>query len=349
MMRNRGYDVKYYHTLDTGFYKETTELQIASYHPRIIEMAQNNPRDLAALICTGLSANPCNIHGESLLHSICRKRNLEALKVLIECGSDLLVTDDYGRTPLHDACWNAEPDFDVIDTLLTHDVDGPRFLFHTLDRHGGSPLSYVDKTAWHAWLCYLEARKDTYWPAVKTRNEEESLLLTTLMAKPKSLQVAQPIAVLPPRVAMDVVSGRIQLAEAMLFVEIADDDDSSDSSWMSEDSSSSSDDDDDTDFSMSEEENEDMSDEMDNDDEVVEVDEASVESSAASSMDIGKGDDSTESTSDDGEALFLKRQSSWGGMNMLTPSRHLGPSPAAALDSSWGECTLGGSASLISG
>jgi Ankyrin repeats (3 copies) len=333
-MRNRGYDTALYHTLDTGLHKPVTELQIASFHPHIIDLARTNAEGLAALLRSGLSANPCNRHGESLLHWVCRNKNLEALEVLIECDADLLVSDDYGRTPLHDACWNDKPNFAMIDCLLTNHDDGPRYLFHTLDRHGGSPLGYVDRMAWHEWLCYLEARKDTYWPVCNRRSIPETELFKTLHAKPGSLEVTKPVAVLPPKIAADVASGRLAPSEATLFLELEDDassdgdDSSEDSSWSDSDCSSSSDEEDDVaSMSVCEEvegyEIEDESDE--NEEESIEL------YTSNSSMDIDTSPPSrvsTETSSDENEkGPRMNIGSSWGVLDDYKGPSHV---------SSWG-------------
>lgn len=322
-MKNRGYDIVHHHTLCTGFHKTNTEIQIASYQPHVIGLALKNPSGLRAVLCAGLSPNPCNMHGESLLHSVCRKRNLPALQVLVERGSDLHVCDDYGRTPLHDACWSNEPNFDVIDCLLTQDTDGPLYLFHLLDSHGGSPLSYVDKIIWHDWLCYLEARKDKFWPLFKVP-QEPTKLCTTLMAKPKTLEVAQPFAVLPLQIAVDVARGRLAPSEAMLFVELSED--SSCSSWSDSSGASSSDDD----FSM--------------DDEKDDENKCTGMQSSVTSVDHWKlldGQCSTTTSKDtrssEDEESFLCRQSSWGGLSLMASNSI----SIRDLQTSWGEATLG--------
>ena len=54
------------------------------------------------LLKAGLSPNPCNKFGESIIHMICRCGNEELLKIFLEYGCNLQVCDDFGRTPLHD-------------------------------------------------------------------------------------------------------------------------------------------------------------------------------------------------------------------------------------------------------
>ena len=105
MMRNRGYSVDYIKTLDTAYRSRPTPLQKASYHLHLVKLVKSCPPSaLSEIISAGLSPNPCNVHGESLLHTVCRYNKASHLQVMLEhCGTDLKVCDDFGRLPLHDA------------------------------------------------------------------------------------------------------------------------------------------------------------------------------------------------------------------------------------------------------
>ena len=101
------------------------------------------------------------------------------LRALIECQSSVQVTDDFGRTPLHDACWTSEPNFDSIRLLLDQDP----WLLCIMDCRGSTPLGYVRKAHWAVWIGFLGAIADRYWPILPSSStmndssqEEGSLL-----------------------------------------------------------------------------------------------------------------------------------------------------------------------------
>lgn len=73
---------------------------------------------LRRLALEGRHMNACNKYGESIVHMACRRGDLEVLTFLVSTGAILDVADDFGRTPLHDACWTPEPRFDVVTFLL---------------------------------------------------------------------------------------------------------------------------------------------------------------------------------------------------------------------------------------
>ena len=110
MLENRGYCTERYFVHESGYYNQPTPLQQLSYHPHIIDLVKsNNVKDLRALFVAGLSTNPANAHGEGLINLVCRIGAADILKLMIDSGCDVQVSDDYGRTPLHDACWSARP------------------------------------------------------------------------------------------------------------------------------------------------------------------------------------------------------------------------------------------------
>ena len=76
----------------------------------MLDLVENNEvEELRALFGAGLSTNPAHKHGEGLMNLVCRIGAVDVLKVMIECGGDIQVSDDYGRTPLHEACWSPRP------------------------------------------------------------------------------------------------------------------------------------------------------------------------------------------------------------------------------------------------
>jgi hypothetical protein len=263
MIRSRGYSTRRYKTLQSGYYNKPTVLQQQSYHVNLIELLRAGAFDkLNKIFASGISPNPCNQYGESFVHMICRRGELAPLQVLLQNGCTLQVTDDYGRTPLHDACWAARPAFDVVDAVLRFDI---RLVYMT-DCRGAVPFSYIRKEQWPEWNQFLESRKDVYWPVRNTSREEDPPPLT--LVEPHSKPVPDPPNALTPSLANMVASGRMTPEEASFLRfdkdSSVDDSDEEDSSFDSDDDSESDDDsdgdgtdedtDDDDDFSLDENE-----------------------------------------------------------------------------------------------
>merc|ERR1712232_134739 len=123
---------------------------------------------------SGISPNPCNKYGESLVHTICRRCKPETLQVLLDAGTSLQVCDDYGLTPLHYACWRSEPCFKLIDIIASKDLN----LFHMKDKRGDVPLSYIIKEHWNQWNKFLESKLDIWWPSLDSTGENGRAPLT---------------------------------------------------------------------------------------------------------------------------------------------------------------------------
>jgi ankyrin repeat protein len=214
ILRARGYSTIRYKTLQSGYYNKPTFLQQQSYHVHLIELLRaNNVVEMDHIFASGISPNPCNQYGESFLHNVCRRGATEALQVLLKNGCSLQVADDYGRTPLHDACWGAKPAFDVIDIILSKDV---RLLTMT-DCRGAGPLAYVRNELWPAWCEYLHQRQDVYWPTrnVATDGEEPPPPLSKLA--PNSRPLPDPPHALSPELAIMVASGKMSPDEANIL------------------------------------------------------------------------------------------------------------------------------------
>mmetsp|Transcript_2700 Transcript_2700/g.3627 ORF Transcript_2700/g.3627 Transcript_2700/m.3627 type:complete len:417 (+) Transcript_2700:61-1311(+) len=174
LLRERGYPLDYRNTLDTGYQSNLkTPLQIASYGPRTIEIVKSgNHEALHDALVLGLDPNVCNQYGESLLHMACRRGNIKLLKVFMEKGALLQVSDDYGRTIMHDAMWAANPAFDVVETILRQD----RTMLFLRDKRGSLPFSYVHKNDVNTWIDWFDQNIETYFP----RNEAETSISSEL-------------------------------------------------------------------------------------------------------------------------------------------------------------------------
>jgi len=221
MIQPRGYSTERYNTVNSAYHNKPTKLQVASYDLHLKELMRNNKVDeFNAVLASGISPNPANEYGESILHMVCRRGDTKFLKVLVEHRCSFQVADDYGRTPLHDACWCANPNFDVVEMIL----DADRRLLHMTDCRGALPLSYVPKDQWSAWLLFLESKKEKYWSNrnVALIGKEQPPQLTQYAAHTRPL--LDPPGALPPSLASMVASGRIKPEEAkLLMYEVNDD------------------------------------------------------------------------------------------------------------------------------
>ena len=161
ILKARGYDTNNYCSLESGYYCKPTDHQKASYGIALVQAVRTgDPKLLASLLRAGLSRNPCNAFGESIVHMVCRRGEMDLLQVLKDAGTSLQVSDDFGRTPLHDACWTAKPNLELMDLLVTK---CPEMLLMS-DKRGSTPLDYVRRDNWDIWRKFLEDRWDVVIP-----------------------------------------------------------------------------------------------------------------------------------------------------------------------------------------
>ena len=207
MWRARGYGRDLYSTLDTAYFNQPSPLQIASYHTRVLEWARENKiEEIRSVMASGVSSNPSNEEGHSLMHEICLLGFHDLLGVLVnEFQADVQISDSSGRTPLHEACVGgpAGPFFAVVDILARKD----HRMFSLKDDSGKTPLHYVPMDHWGAWIDYLYIRRDTYWPRrlVKVDGDEEPPALA--LEKPNSRLVADPLSPQTIDLANELVAG----------------------------------------------------------------------------------------------------------------------------------------------
>jgi Ankyrin repeats (3 copies) len=281
IMKSRGYPTRRYKALDTGYRNKSTPLQLASYDVYLINLVrQGDTKTFRAIFQSGISSNPCNANGESLLHTVCRRGNPKFLRIMLEeAKSTVQVADDFGRTPLHDCLWSAEPCFDKVKLLLDQDV----YLMQLADARGALPLSYTRQEHWGIWNQFLDDIKDCYWPPPRSASISHNEPPLTLL-QPNSQGVKDPANALPPCIAAMVAGGRLSPEEGVFLRDSNlkrdnankkndttnnnknddedEEDDSDDEDTSSEESSfdSDSDDDEDDDDSSSSFDEEEMSD-----------------------------------------------------------------------------------------
>jgi len=211
-LRKQGYSNQTYPILKTAYYNKPTTYQQASYGVKVTQAARmGNVQKTSELIKCGLSSNPCNKFGESLAHIICRRgksRNaFELLKQLRQLGASFQICDDFGRTPLHDACWTVEPCFQSISLLMDTDIN----LLQMEDSRGSTPLDYVEKRNHKLFIEFLLREKDNYWPQ---RKEDETPCPPKLATLPPHSRITpDPINAMPLETASMVSSGEIEIED----------------------------------------------------------------------------------------------------------------------------------------
>lgn len=161
VLQSRGYSITAVKATECAYYNKVTQLQEASYGSFLVEtIRMNDPASLRELLEVGLSPNASNVHNESIVHLACRMGYVDILKTLMDFGCRLQISDDNGRTPLHEACWAASPCFELIEMLLEAD----RYMLLVADARGRLPLNYVREDNWAAFTRFLMKKKDDLWP-----------------------------------------------------------------------------------------------------------------------------------------------------------------------------------------
>lgn len=142
---------------DPDFFLKYSEEQLNAYDHDVTAAVRNGDLErLRELYSNGHILQCSNRFGESLIHIACRRGLLDIVKFLVnEAGVTPNVRDDYGRTPLHDACWTAAPNTALFEFILK---ESPDLLFLS-DQRGHSPLQYVRREHWQLWVSYLKKQQ----------------------------------------------------------------------------------------------------------------------------------------------------------------------------------------------
>lgn len=140
-------------SFEAGFFPEITEENLAAYDMDVVRATRDE--DISTLRCFHSDGRPlrcCNRFGESLLHMACRRGFTDMVKFFVEeAGLSVRVTDDCGRTPMHDALWCKDIKFHIVDLLLRTD---PVLLLIT-DKRGSTPFAYARREYWGVWRQFL--------------------------------------------------------------------------------------------------------------------------------------------------------------------------------------------------
>lgn len=143
--------------------RKPTESQINDYDNEMVRAVRTSDLPtITRMVSEGRSSLARNKFSESIMHMACRNSSFEVVKFLYENGGRFDQVDDYGRTPMHDACWRAQPHFELIKYIL--DID--RDLVRSADARGATPLDYVQREHWDAWKLFIHQHKHIYWAPV---------------------------------------------------------------------------------------------------------------------------------------------------------------------------------------
>ena len=142
---------------DDDFAPPTPE-QIEAYSNDALSAVRTSDVDsLRQLHLAGHSLECCNRFGESLLHVACRRSSAEIVSFLLnEAKVSPRIRDDYGRTPLHDACWRGNPEYEIVELLLSVE---PRLAF-VKDVRGHKPFQYARREHWSGWRKFIDQKRE---------------------------------------------------------------------------------------------------------------------------------------------------------------------------------------------
>jgi hypothetical protein len=147
-----------YNESNAPFISPITEEDMANYDVDIVTATRDEELEtLRSMYEQGRTLSCCNRYGESLLHMACRRGFTDIVKFLVqEANVQIRVTDDCGRTPMHDALWNRDCQFGIVDLLLNLDPS----LFLLCDKHGHTPFMYARREHWDVWKQFLWDRRE---------------------------------------------------------------------------------------------------------------------------------------------------------------------------------------------
>mmetsp|Transcript_15545 Transcript_15545/g.34669 ORF Transcript_15545/g.34669 Transcript_15545/m.34669 type:complete len:277 (+) Transcript_15545:195-1025(+) len=139
------------------FFVQHTQEQINAYDMEVIRAVRSQDIDqLRSMHKAGRTLQCANRFGESLIHMACRRGFTDVVRFLVdEANVSVKVRDDYGRTPLHDACWTCEPNEELVEFLM---LQCPELLLMS-DKRGNAPFEYVRTEHWARWVAFLSERR----------------------------------------------------------------------------------------------------------------------------------------------------------------------------------------------
>lgn len=159
ILQNQGYKAELRKASDLkDFFMEMTDESTAAYDQDVITaVREGDVETLRQMHEQGRQLQCSNKFGESLVHMACRRGMTDIVRFLVkEAKVTLRVKDDVGRSPLHDAFWSTEPNYELVDLLIEHDAD----LLLIQDHRGHLPLQYARHNQWKGWCNYLLNRRE---------------------------------------------------------------------------------------------------------------------------------------------------------------------------------------------
>lgn len=135
------------------FFYESTEEEKAAYTADVLTAVRNEEIDeLRKMKENGKELNCFNRFGESLLNLACRRGFKTIVRYLMDQPNvTVRISDDCGRTPLHDACWHPQPQLEICKWILEEEPA----LFFIKDKRGCTAFEYARPEHWPIWRKFL--------------------------------------------------------------------------------------------------------------------------------------------------------------------------------------------------
>mmetsp|Transcript_542 Transcript_542/g.1178 ORF Transcript_542/g.1178 Transcript_542/m.1178 type:complete len:305 (-) Transcript_542:73-987(-) len=157
-----------------NFFAKITDEQVAAYTMSVVTACRTNDLDALKKLNSeeGQSLNCFNRFGESLLTMACRRGFVDIVEYLLQLPDvNVRISDDTGRTILHDACWNPSPQLKICKWIMDRDPA----LFFIADNRGCTPFQYARPEHWGIWRQFLLDNKSSL-QALKKEDVQAKLL-----------------------------------------------------------------------------------------------------------------------------------------------------------------------------
>lgn len=186
MLTSRGYETSKIPSMQMKQMRTPTMKQIMDYDNELVWAIRNSdlPK-IRYLWSTGRSMSACNRFCESIVHMACRRADRDVIEFILSHGGEIDLVDDYGRTPLHDACWRKSPRFDVVTILMDKNID----LIRYSDARGSTPLKYCREEHWLHWCAYLYNQREKYWAPMPGFEESSKALQSAPSISAKAMEI----------------------------------------------------------------------------------------------------------------------------------------------------------------